>query len=175
MKNIIFIFCILGLLTGCRKQRYVITENGNFEIKGLGSMSNNQDSIHGSFELSVKFEALYFGSNWHIIPTANALTLPIVYVNSIDLNSIEVKLDQPVQIDDKDISKNEDIVKHLFTTTELSNLQRYEPSIVRIIFNDELLNRCEFQTGWTTFYLTGKNSDDVKFSFSKRVFLNIKP
>lgn len=175
MKYIIFLFCAAGLLSSCREQRYVITENGDFEIWGLESINRSQDSIHGAFELYAQFETLYLGGNWHLVPTANALTLPTIYLNSIDLNSIEVKLDRPMQIDDKDLLKNEDIVKHLFTTTELSDFQRYEPSIVRIVFNEELLNRCKFQTGWTTFYLTGRNSDDIKFSFSKRVFLNIKP
>lgn len=179
MKNIILYFACILLFTACEDTTGVITENGTFSIGPIQSNhdygSYRQDSIAGPFFLRVDFETLYFNSGISIIPTANAFSYGSPrYVNHIDLASIEVRIDQAIRIDQQEFSAGSNILATLFPAETREAFTGYTNSAsLNIALTADILSRCRFTNGLTTFTLRGKNSDCIFFSFSEQVVLHI--
>ncbi|MFD2967855.1 hypothetical protein [Sphingobacterium bambusae] len=175
MKKVyILLFLILPILS-CEPNLTVITENGIFSIQHLVPVDSEADHIRAPFSMRVEFETLSLGSRWQIMPTAYAFRRDMsnTYVNAIDQASITVTMDRPMKIDGEEITIGRDILQDLFPSDSRDFRDDYAAAMLSINFTDEILSRCNFEPGITTFHLSGKNSDNIRFSFSKEVILNI--
>lgn len=172
-KLIILMVFFLGIFS-CNSIEYIITENGNLNIYQTEEMSVN-DTIRKPFVLDVEFETMQFSNNFNFMQTANAFKYYPTYINSIDLNSIQVTLDRDMIIDNKTIKPGENIIKDNYDEFYRNNaVNFFQSPRVNVYFNEQLLNKMKFEKGWTTFTFSGVNSDGIRFSFDKKVYMDFK-
>lgn len=176
MKRILLFF-ISVLLFSCDNQRYVITEIGDINIYNDSYEYRNSDTIQSAFTIRIDFETLILGQNWNIIPTAQAFSKSIIYLNAIDLSTIKVSIDKDLIQNDQVIVAGEDIPRSNYingTPLEQDKKKKllYQP-FINIAFPESLLQTMRFQKGKTKFTVTGINSDNIKFKFEKEVYMNL--
>lgn len=173
MKKSVLLFVLsFVLMASCESGKYVLTENGRFAIQQIEGYYR-PDTISNVFELYVEFEKLYLTHKWNIVPTANAFSKdPGICLNSINTVSVEVFLDRPLVKDGVTIPVGENIIKDILPN-KTNRGYGYDESVLRIVFDGETLSNMQFEKGFTNFTLTGKNSDNVRFTFAKKVFMDL--
>lgn len=165
------------LFLGCESEKYVITEVGDFRLLSLTGNLRSQDTISGPFALEVRFSTMNLASNWNVIPTAQAFSKTITYLNAIDLSTIKVTINKNFKVGKQQMNAGDVISGYKFSDV-YPNPQFTPQYLLRapylsINFSQDVLAQLTFEKGLTKFTLIGKNTDSISFKFEKEVYIDL--
>lgn len=149
---------------------YLPTGKLNF-INNIEKYQNLQDTIKGPFIIHFDLDTKQLHAfNFSLFPTAMACTLGgPSYFNPVNKEKLIISIDKDFMYKDEVFEANKNIMtldatpqKYLFYAGENS-----------IGFDEKFLYYAKFLKGWATFKINGELEDGQKFSFEKKVYLDL--